>query len=175
MMTTEEGWLCIGVDVTEKQRSLELERHRLERNRQNEIMQDILSGRLAEKNAAEPLLALGLDLRKPLLCLAVRRVPPDCPDEYSSLRQETDLLLDRCRIVSGGIAWEAADCIGILVSDDAELLPQTGRTEFQQAEEIRQNGLRGRDVFLHAGLIAHRGFFRRFQNSVYSCMLVALE
>lgn len=136
MMTTEEGWLCIGVDVTEKQRSLELERHRLERNRQNEIMQDILSGRLAEKNAAEPLLALGLDLRKPLLCLAVRRVPPDCPDEYSSLRQETDLLLDRCRIVSGGIAWEAADCIGILVSDDAELLPQTGRTEFQQAEEL---------------------------------------
>ncbi|NMC32660.1 MAG: PAS domain-containing protein [Veillonellaceae bacterium] len=136
VMTTEEGWLCIGVDVTEKQRSLELERHRLERNRQNEIMQDILSGRLAEKNAAEPLLALGLDLRKPLLCLAVRRVPPDCPDEYSSLRQETDLLLDRCRIVSGGIAWEAADCIGILVSDDAELLPQTGRTEFQQVEEL---------------------------------------
>ena len=136
VMTTEEGWLCIGVDVTEKQRSLELERHRLERNRQNEIMQDILSGRLTEKNAAEPLLALGLDLRKPLLCLAVRRIPLARPDEYSSLRRDTDLLLDRCRVVSGGIVWESVDCIGILVSYDTELLTQTGITDRRVAEEL---------------------------------------
>jgi PAS domain S-box-containing protein len=136
LTTADEGWLCIGVDVTEKQRSIELERHRLERNRQNEIMQDILSGRLTEKNAAEPMLTLGLDLRKPLLCLAVRCISMARPDEYSSLRQETDLVLDRCRVVSGGVVWETVDCIGILISYDTELMTQTGITERQAAEEL---------------------------------------
>lgn len=136
LMTDGAGWLCMGVDVTEKHRCLELERRRLERNRQNEIMQDLLSGRLTEKNAAEPLLAWGVDLRKPLLCLAVRRISLACPDECSSLHRDTDLLLDRCRVVSGGVVWEAADCIGILVSQDTELLTQTGITERRAAEEL---------------------------------------
>lgn len=136
LLTDGAGWLCMGVDVTEKHRSLELERHRQERNRQNGIMQDILSGRLTEKNALEPLLAWGVDLRKPLLCLAVRCISLACPDECSSLRRDTDLLLDRCRVVSGGIVWESVDCIGILVSYDTELLTQTGMTERRAAEEL---------------------------------------
>ena len=135
-MTGKAGWLCMGVDVTEKHRSLELERHRLERNRQNEIMQDILSGRLSEHYAADQLLAVGLDLRNPLLCLAIWRTPVTSPEEVASLHQETDLLLDRCRSLSGGIVWETADCIGILASVPPEMASQMRSPENQAAEVL---------------------------------------
>ena len=120
-MTNRQCWICMGQDITEKHRALEREQHKQERTRQNEIMQDILSGRIPEKQAWECLDKLGLRVHQPMICLAINIPLSDGSASKLSQRQEMDVLLDCCRSLSGGIAWETSGCVGVLVSQ-----PETG-------------------------------------------------
>ncbi|MHC1760050.1 MAG: PAS domain S-box protein [Negativicutes bacterium] len=114
-VTEGQHWLCMGMDVTEKHRAMEREKHKQERKRQNEIMQDILSGRIPQKKTAEHLRKLGLELQQPMICFAVQ-IPRVFDSEGDlSQRQETETILDCCRLHSGGIVWEASGCVGVLM------------------------------------------------------------
>lgn len=115
-VTNGQCWICMGQDVTEKVRVLEREKHKQERTRQYEIMQDILSGRIPEQQALDHLAKLGLGLHQRLICFAIHI--PLAVDAESSLsqRQELEMLLDCCRSLSGGIVWEDSGCVGVLVS-----------------------------------------------------------
>ena len=119
-VTNGHCWICMGQDVTEKHRVLEREKHKQERIRQNEIMQDILSGRIPEKQAWEHLAKLGFGLHQPMSCFAIHIPLSDGLESKLSQQQELDLLLDCCRSLSGGVAWEASGCIGVLVSHPSE-------------------------------------------------------
>jgi PAS domain S-box-containing protein len=114
-------WICMGQDVTERHRALEREKHKQERTRQNEIMQDILSGRIPEKQVWEHLAKLGLGPKQPMSCFAIRVPLFDGSQSELSQQQELEALLDCYRSLSGGIAWEASGCVGVLVSQ-----PKTG-------------------------------------------------
>lgn len=120
-VTNGQCWICMGQDVTEKHRASEREKHKQERTRQNEIMQDVLSGRITEKQAWEHLTQLGLGPHQPMSCFTIRIPLVDGSASKLSQRQELEVLLDCCRSLSGGVAWEASGCIGVLVSH-----PETG-------------------------------------------------
>lgn len=120
-VTNGQCWICMGQDVTEKHRALEREKHKQERSRQNEVMQDILSGRISGKQVTEHLVKLGLNPRQQMICFAIRIPLPDGSESKLSQRQEMEVLQDCFRSISDGVVWESSGCIGVLVSH-----PETG-------------------------------------------------
>lgn len=108
-------WLCMGMDVTEKQRAMEMEKRKHERRRQNEILHDILSGRIPENKVVEHLTKLGLDARACLLCLAVGIPALRETQDEPSRRDAAEFALENVRTLTGGLAWDAHDCIGLLL------------------------------------------------------------
>lgn len=110
-LTGNQGWLCMGVDVTAKHRAMErLMKHR----RQNEIMNDIIAGRIPEEKAIDFFQTMGLDLHKNMLCLVIATMHSAISmDKPEPIRQEQ--LADQCRRLTNGIVWESMGCIGILL------------------------------------------------------------
>ena len=108
-------WLCMGLDVTEKQRAMEMEKRKHERCRQNEILHDVLSGRIPENKVVEHLTKLGVDARECLLCLAVSIPALREAQDEPSRRDAAEFALENVRTLTGGLAWDAHDCIGLLI------------------------------------------------------------
>ncbi|MHC1759885.1 MAG: PAS domain S-box protein [Negativicutes bacterium] len=114
--TGETGWLCMGIDVTEKHRAIEMEMRKQKRNRQNEIMYDVLSGRISDEQIKGCMQNLGIDIENGLLCFAIAcKGRPDAIERSLEERQDRDRLLDRCRSLTGGVVWDAGEFMGVLI------------------------------------------------------------
>ena len=116
----EVGWLCVGIDVTARQRLLEEERKGYQRRRCNELMQDLIAGRLDERQLEQRAVQLRLNLSGPFVCLLFGQPAQDAAfGDEQARRQETDDMVDSLKRLLSAIVWEATDGIGVL-------LPWTG-------------------------------------------------
>lgn len=128
----EAGWLCIGVDVTARQRLLEEERKGHQRRRCNELMQDLVARRLSEQQLQHNAAQLRLNLTGPFICLLFgRQVQAPAPGDESTRRYDTEDMVDSLKQLLSPIVWEATDGIGVL-------LPWPDPTQELTAESARQ-------------------------------------
>ena len=114
--TGEACWLCVGVDVTAKHRLQEEERSGYQRRRCNELLQDIIAGRLAEGQVQQSAAQLRLNLTGPFVCLvlALKLAAATANDDVKR-RQAVEDVIDGLKQHSDGIVWEANDGIGLLL------------------------------------------------------------
>lgn len=155
-VTGEQGWFCMGVDVTAKQRIMTLEKFKIERKRTNEIMNDILFGRLSAVKAGEWLLKQGVNTERKLLCFALSARGDDEAESALQERQARDLLVEKCRAVSGGIAWETSGYIGILLSGKEGEAKKKYGLEEQAAEVWRKLQQYGCEELVGSGVAIKR-------------------
>jgi PAS domain S-box-containing protein len=136
----EAGWLCVGVDVTARQRLLEEERKGYQRRRCNELMQDLIAGRLSEQQQQQRAVQLRLDLTGPFICLLFgRQVQAQGSGGEPVSRYDTDDMVDSLKQLLSPIVWETTDGIGVL-------LPWTDRDEdnaLQSASKLAVNAVKG--------------------------------
>lgn len=141
-LTGNQGWLCMGVDVTAKHRAMErLMRHR----RQNEIMNDIIAGRIPEEKAIDFFQAMGLDLHKNIQCFVIAlSYDATAMDKQEQSRLQQEQLAEQWRILTNGIVWESMGCVGILIqcreSDDENRLNElmdSATALWQKAKQAR--------------------------------------
>jgi len=122
----EAGWLCVGIDVTAKQRLLEEERKGYERRRCNELMQDIIAGRLTARQVQQNATQLRLNLSGPFICMVFAKEAAATPaNDDAARRHVVDDWLDSLKQQTAGIAWEANEGLCLLLPYDAREEPLT--------------------------------------------------
>ena len=128
----EAGWLCVGIDVTARQRLREEEHSGYQRRRCNELMQDLIAGRLDERQLEQRAAQLRLNLSGPFVCLLFGHPTQNvATGDEQARRQDTDDTLDSLRRLLSPIVWEGTEGLGVL-------LPWTGPAEELTAEAARQ-------------------------------------
>ena len=115
-LTGNQGWLCMGIDMTVKHRAME---RLLKYRRQNDVMNDIISGRITEERAVDFFQSMGLDVRRKFQCIVIApeqetfwAEPTDHAEGY---REEQGQLAEHYRLLTNGVVWENMGCIGILM------------------------------------------------------------
>jgi PAS domain S-box-containing protein len=141
-LTGSEGWLCMGVDVTAKHRAME---RQMKHRRQNDIMNDIISGRVPEEKAIDFLQSAGVDVKKNLQCIVISRPPETIQGGKSGQhRKERQQLAEQCRMITQGIVWETKDSTGILMqcreSDSEYHLAELAQSVSALWQKMNQHG-----------------------------------
>lgn len=136
----EAGWLCVGIDVTARHRLLEEERKGYERRRCNELMQDIIAGRLNDRQLQQSAAQLRLNLTGPFVCLLVALA--ECgaaAHDAVTRRQAADDWIDSLKQQTGGIVWQANEAICLLLPCDSGIAPLTVKSVKAQVAGVVKN------------------------------------
>ena len=127
----EAGWLCVGIDVTARERMQAEERKGYQRRRCNELLQDIIAGRLSKQQIQQNAAQLRLNLSGPFICLLFGQSAQDAAISDELVRRQDTLdMVDSLKRLLSPIVWEATDGIGVL-------LPWTGAAEELTADAAR--------------------------------------
>lgn len=175
-LSGEAGWLCIGIDVSAKQRLQETEKRGYERRLRNELMQDIIAGRLTAEQAHQTAKQLRLNLAGPFACIVFAKAFNNQELGGSIQHQQhVDEVIDALRDCVHGIVWEAHE--GICV-----LLPCNGKVDVLTPEEAKNRVISAYKDFYKCGLGKKEIFGASFQfhpsvtiPALYEQALIALE
>ena len=116
-LTGEHGKLCIGIDVTAKRLSQEEERRRRERQLCNELMNDIVSSRIDPQKAWDLASKQGISLQGPFVCIVLsRNLENAAANETITDVHEWDIIVDRMKDYTKGIAWSTDKKIAVLLT-----------------------------------------------------------
>ena len=131
-LTGEEGWLCIGIDITAKMRLLAEEQRGSERRRCNELMNDILCHRLSGEAVVNAASKIGIDLTGPFICVVLQKMNGDGVNvDGGELQQEWNIVVDSLKTLSRGIVWETPENIVVLLPS------QPRHTAFMNLKEVK--------------------------------------
>lgn len=145
-LSGEAGWLCVGIDVSAKRRLQEAEKKGYERRLRNELMQDIMAGRLTAEQVRQTAKQLRLNLTGPFVCLVFSKEFSDGEMGDAVQRQyHVDTIVDNLKDYAPGIVWEAH--AGICV-----LLPCNGKADVLTAEEAKARVIAAYKDFSKYGL-----------------------
>ena len=112
----DEGWLCVGVDVTSARRAREEEKKGIERRRYNALMNDIRVGRITDERIPEVSRQLGINLAGPFICIVISKAGIGSSAEDEVQRQvEMNTMVDILKDQSEEIVWETEDGIAVLL------------------------------------------------------------
>ena len=134
--TGEKGWLCIGIDSSSKLRAREAEKRNYERRLCNELMVDITNKRIHGIKMQERANQLGLDLKGPFVCLVIAKTNAADSITMETEREfEWNIMIDRLKSHSLGIAWDAGGKIALLLPCVSKEGTVTSRTAEMRAQE----------------------------------------
>ena len=172
----EAGWLCVGIDVSAKHRLQETEKKGYARRLRNELMQDIMAGRLTEEQVQHTAKQLRLNLAGPFACIVFAKAS-NISEVGDAIQQQhrVDEIIDALTESVSGIVWEAHE--GICV-----LLPCTGKGDVLSPEEVKNRVFSAYKDFGKCGLGRIESLGASFQinpsvtiPALYEQALIALE
>jgi PAS domain S-box-containing protein len=145
----EQGWLCVGVDVTFTRRAQEEEVKGYERRRYNKLMNNILEGRISGEDIQKFSKQQGINLAGPFICIVMSKPVTGAAKEDEAQRQrEIDAMVDNFKERSRGVVWQTMEGIAIL-------LPCDGTNNIVAIKEVRQK------VKIFAALLERSGYGKK--------------
>ena len=157
----EDNYLVVFSDITEQRRQELLLKATYERNKKNELMNELVLERLpSRKTLADAARMLGMRTVQPINCYLVTigtfqgKTKEGWGDQPETFQQTVDSLVDELSDDTC-LAWESRDGIGVICFDTTEKAP--GKEEqLQQAECLRQSVHRMfPDVTVSIGIAEH--------------------